>query len=413
MPITCYTTTGLSLYALFGDGSDTAVALTEGASLKAGLYTASDAAIAGAGLAAGEWPYRLLVGSAGAKSASDPQVGAGSLRWSGTAEVLPLDATETQAASAAAITAADLVTSLTAAIQDGLLNEADGKAVLAAIADKIAADWVAGDASPLAIVSAILASAPFKQMVRDAAKLAPSGGAAAAGSLDAQLAAIDLLADETKDSLGELRTDVGSAGAGLTAITGKLPASGVVPNTTQVATPTNVTNAQTAIIGHGDTAWAGGTVTLTEENIEDIADAVVAAGGGGAVTPTAERPANPARTRKVRQDYDDGLVFDTIIIDADDNDSAWWIDFTTELQQGLGIAATEGAVSVEFTPIGDTGGTLAAEVTRTGDRPSKGVLVEFDPSAAEAGPYAMRLTVVYEGQGSHVALGTVTVRGAG
>lgn len=341
MPITCYTTTGLSLYALFGDTSDTAVALTEGSSHKLGAYTASDAAIAGASLAAGDWPYRILIGSAGSKSASDPQVGAGSLRWSGSAEVLanataPLDATgvrsavglasanldtqlaskatstnvtsaqtaittaigalnnlsqaQAQSAAAAAITAADLVTSLTAAIQDGLLNEADGKAVLAAIADKIAADWVAGDASPVAIVAAINANATQQALqtnVSSLKTLAESSQGFAAIRALADTAATQATSAASQTTNNAIRAAVGLPTANLnTLLTGigdKLPASGVVPNTTQVATPTNVTNAQTAIIGHGDTAWAGGGgVDITEEDVEAIAEAVVAAGGGGA-----------------------------------------------------------------------------------------------------------------------------------
>jgi hypothetical protein len=77
-------------------------------------------------------------------------------------EKLPLTG---RAASQTSVDALPTLTGLVVAIQDGLINEADGKAVLAAIADKIATDWVAGDASPLAIVAALKADAQFATML--------------------------------------------------------------------------------------------------------------------------------------------------------------------------------------------------------------------------------------------------------
>lgn len=50
-------------------------------------------------------------------------------------------------------------TAIAVAVETALLNEGDGQAVLQGIADQIAADWVAGDASPLAIASAVWAAA--------------------------------------------------------------------------------------------------------------------------------------------------------------------------------------------------------------------------------------------------------------
>jgi len=50
-------------------------------------------------------------------------------------------------------------TAIAVSVAADILNDSDGSAVLQAIADQIAADWVAGDASPLAIVSAINADA--------------------------------------------------------------------------------------------------------------------------------------------------------------------------------------------------------------------------------------------------------------
>ena len=49
-------------------------------------------------------------------------------------------------------------TAVAASVASDILNDGDGSAVMQAIADKIAADWVAGDASPLALVSAMLAN---------------------------------------------------------------------------------------------------------------------------------------------------------------------------------------------------------------------------------------------------------------
>ena len=68
-----------------------------------------------------------------------------------------------------AITAASLADSagaeLAALVETYIVNEGDATAVMQAIADKIAADWVAGDASPLAIVAAIKADATIATMI--------------------------------------------------------------------------------------------------------------------------------------------------------------------------------------------------------------------------------------------------------
>lgn len=87
MPIEYYDTTGQSLYVMFDDGSDTAANLTEGTSLKAGRYTVADSAIVTAGLAAGVYTYRVLVGTAASKSASDTVVAVGDFVFNGTNEV--------------------------------------------------------------------------------------------------------------------------------------------------------------------------------------------------------------------------------------------------------------------------------------------------------------------------------------
>ena len=72
MPITHYDqVAGLSLYVLFNDSSDTAVDMTEQTSPAVQEYVASDAAIDAAGLGAGEFSGRVLVGTAAAKDGGD------------------------------------------------------------------------------------------------------------------------------------------------------------------------------------------------------------------------------------------------------------------------------------------------------------------------------------------------------
>ena len=48
-------------------------------------------------------------------------------------------------------------------VEAAIVNEGDATAVMTAIADRIASDWIAGDASPLAIVSAMLANPTIAQ----------------------------------------------------------------------------------------------------------------------------------------------------------------------------------------------------------------------------------------------------------
>jgi hypothetical protein len=55
----------------------------------------------------------------------------------------------------AAAISADAGAELAALVETYIVNEGDATAVLQAVADAIAADWVAGDASPLAIASAV------------------------------------------------------------------------------------------------------------------------------------------------------------------------------------------------------------------------------------------------------------------
>lgn len=57
---------------------------------------------------------------------------------------------------------------LAAMVESYIVNEGDATSVLQAIADKVAQDWVAGDASPVAIVAALKADPTFIQLIADA-----------------------------------------------------------------------------------------------------------------------------------------------------------------------------------------------------------------------------------------------------
>lgn len=86
MPITHYGPAGLTLYARVADGSDTSVALTAGSGVNTGVYTATDAALVTAGLAAGNWPFGVYAGAVGSQSASDVLHGGGQIAFDGTVE---------------------------------------------------------------------------------------------------------------------------------------------------------------------------------------------------------------------------------------------------------------------------------------------------------------------------------------
>lgn len=58
----------------------------------------------------------------------------------------------------AAAISADAGAELAALVETYIVNEGDATAVMQAIADRIAADWVAGDASPLAVAAAVWAN---------------------------------------------------------------------------------------------------------------------------------------------------------------------------------------------------------------------------------------------------------------
>ena len=77
------TTTGQTLYVRINRTGDTAFDLTEGSALKLGQYTATDATIIATGLPAGEYSYRIFVGTAGAQTNTDVDVGFGTFNWNG------------------------------------------------------------------------------------------------------------------------------------------------------------------------------------------------------------------------------------------------------------------------------------------------------------------------------------------
>jgi hypothetical protein len=82
--------------------------------------------------------------------------------------------------SAGAVSAA-AASKIAVAVDLAAINAGDGADLLTAIANQIAADWVAGDASPLAIVAALTANATFIQLVADASDAATALGTAGNG----------------------------------------------------------------------------------------------------------------------------------------------------------------------------------------------------------------------------------------
>ena len=116
------------------------------------------------------------------------------------------------------VLAADVAAEIAAGVETAIVNDGDATAVLQAVADRIAADWVAGDASPLAIVSALLTNATFIQLVADAAA---AKTAAEAVKLDVENGVIlDQAAIEAIDT--ELSSEHGS-GAWTTGAGGSAP----------------------------------------------------------------------------------------------------------------------------------------------------------------------------------------------
>lgn len=94
--------------------------------------------------------------------------------------------------------------SLAAVIESYIVNEGDATAVLQSIADRIAADWVSGDASPLAIVAAMKADATLAAMIVNAAA-AKTAAESADGKLSAgRMSRVDRLPDVIAGTTGGL-----------------------------------------------------------------------------------------------------------------------------------------------------------------------------------------------------------------
>lgn len=75
MPIKHYDEEDLAFYCRFDDAGDTAVDMVQGASLKKGIYTASDDAIEAEALDPGIYTVRIFAGDAATQSSSDELVG--------------------------------------------------------------------------------------------------------------------------------------------------------------------------------------------------------------------------------------------------------------------------------------------------------------------------------------------------
>lgn len=135
--------------------------------------------------------------------------------YAGTGNVMPtvttlinLPAITSNWLTAAGI-APDAGAEIAALVETYIVNEGDATAVMQAIADKIAADWVAGDASPLAIASAVrtnlateLARIDASITTRMASYTQPTGFLAATFPSDP--ADHSLIVDATNTILGRL-----------------------------------------------------------------------------------------------------------------------------------------------------------------------------------------------------------------
>lgn len=94
MPVkTRLVTTGLNVYVLFDDASNTAVDMAAGSGVQATLYEATDAAIVTAGLAAGTYIASVFQGDEGVPTVDDKFYGSREFRWDGTNELPLLDST--------------------------------------------------------------------------------------------------------------------------------------------------------------------------------------------------------------------------------------------------------------------------------------------------------------------------------
>jgi hypothetical protein len=167
----------------------------------------------------------------------------------------------------AAAISADAGAELAALVETYIVNEGDATAVMQAIADKIAADWVAGDASPLAIASAVWANAT-RTITGGSLTTAPPTAAAIASEVFDTLTTHPVL----EDSYGELFLDIAASGSAtqtkVTQIVNALPTSGHLAGSADSGGAAVLDSAgRTAIAAavdvkltaeHGAGSWAGG-----------------------------------------------------------------------------------------------------------------------------------------------------------
>ena len=159
--------------------------------------------------------------------------------------------------------AADAGAEIAALVETYIVNEGDATATMQAIADKIAADWVAGDASPLAVATAVWSAATRSLTDKAGFALSATG--------------LDLVTSWTTDITGSLSGNVG----GIAGTINTLDQLDTAQDTQHGTTRTAVDDAFTVIKG---ATWSGTTDTL--EAIRDRGDVawITGAGGGGSGT---------------------------------------------------------------------------------------------------------------------------------
>lgn len=320
----------------------------------------------------------------------------------------------------AAAISADAGAELAALVETYIVNEGDATAVLQAVADKIAQDWIAGDASPVAIATAVWATAtrtitggvlttspPTTAAIADAVWDESRSGHATAGTfgekVTAELDSASITAVQsglaTASALADVQTDVDGANNYLSAL------SGVFTGITSLANwlrrgfrkdsgTAGMTTAETEINTGGTATFVG-----TTDSLEAIRDASGGSGGGTATLEKQEEIltaiqgsqviqvpspnvqgnlvltqgdsydgiANPKASWTVTTDYTDGWSVTLTIRDADDA-----VIYTTS---GTVVSVTVIAVQIDaptgLTMTGCPGqwqGKFDVELTKAGSK---------------------------------------------
>lgn len=158
----------------------------------------------------------------------------------------------------AAAISADAGAELAALVETYIVNEGDATAVMQAIADRIAADWVAGDASPLAVAAAVRTNLATELARIDAAistRLAAAGYTAPATPTnvsDAQAAILAKLPAALESgriaaALDSASINAVQSGLATTAEVAKIPKVGSTHRYTQVAADSGTKRTDVAI----------------------------------------------------------------------------------------------------------------------------------------------------------------------